>query len=154
MRSSQPRADQLKGKAMHITLEDVLVKHDQDVLEHLDRQVTVPIVGFGRQGDVIVIPDEIAPVKSAAVTPVPATGHPVVRGENGGNTHLLVADGDVRFDQREASATRLILGILSVAKDAVAYLIHPEHGAIGFGPGDYTISRQREQADELRLVQD
>lgn len=137
-----------------ITLDEVLVKHEQDVLEHLDRQVTVPIVGFGRQGDVIVIPADITSVKGHASTVVPPAGVAVVRGENGGNTHLLVAEGDVRFDQREATGRQLSLGTLTVGKGAAAYLIHPEHGAIGFTPGDYTIARQREQADELRLVQD
>lgn len=135
------------------TLEQVLTRHEQTVLDHLDQQVTVPIVDFGRQGDVIVIPARIAGTRTAG-TPVGRDGVAVVRGENGGNTHLLVADGDVRFDPVTASATALALGVLSVGPGATAYLIHPEHGAIGFGGGDYTIARQREQADELRLVQD
>lgn len=135
------------------TLEDVLTRHDQSVLDHLDRQVRVPVVDFGRQGDVIVVPSRIHPT-APANTVVPKQGVPVVRGENGGNTHLLVAEGDVRFDGRAASTENLTLGVLTVGADATAYLVHPEHGAIGFGPGDYTISRQREQADELRLVQD
>ena len=136
-----------------ITLDEVLTVHEQSVLDHLDRQVTVPVVDFGRQGDVIVIPARVAAAKGAA-KPLPKSGFPVVRGENGGNTHLLVGEGDIRFDQVTASAELLTLGRLTVGAGAVAYLVHPEHGAIGFGPGDYTIRRQREQADELRLVQD
>lgn len=139
-----------------ITLDEVLTRHDQTVLDHLDREVSVPVVGFGRQGDVIVIPAALADrfELRAATTPVPRAGVPVVRGENGGNTHLLVADGAVFFEQQTASPQDLTLGVLSVGLGATAYLIHPEHGAIGFAPGDYVVRRQREQADELRLVQD
>lgn len=136
-----------------ITLEKVLTKHDQQVLDYLDTEVAVPVVDFGRQGDVIVVPSTILTTTSAK-TALPKTGFPVVRGENGGNTHLLVGEGDVRFDPREASTRDLALGVLSVGVGATAYLIHPEHGAIGFLPGDYTIRRQREQAEELRIVTD
>jgi len=139
---------------MQNTLESVLTRHEQSVFEHLDTQVSVPIVDFGRQGDVIVVPDRVVRVGRTAQVSVPAAGVAVVRGENGGNTHLLVGEGDVRFDAVAASATSIRLGVLSVGPASTAYLIHPEHGAIGFGPGNYTISRQREQADELRLVQD
>ncbi len=138
---------------MSITLDEVLTAHQQSVLDHLDRQVAVPVVDFGRQGDVIVIPERVTKSRTA-VNPLHKTGFPVVRGENGGNTHLLVGEGDIRYDSTEASAEALTLGHLSVGSGAVAYLVHPEHGAIGFGSGDYTIRRQREQADELRLVQD
>jgi hypothetical protein len=135
------------------TLEQVLTKHDQSVLDYLDTQASVPVVDFGRQGDVIVVPAQMTATKTAT-TALPVAGFPVVRGENGGNTHLLVGEGNVRFDPRTASAGELALGTLTVAPDAIAYLIHPEHGAIGFLPGDYTIRRQREQAEELRLVTD
>ena len=133
------------------TLQQTIDRHGTEVLAHLDRQIDVPICDrLGRQGDVIVIRFK----GKRATTAVPAQGVPVVRGENGGNTHLLLADGDVTFDGRTASASDLRLGILTVAKKAVAYLAHPEHGYIGFGPGTYEIRRQREQADELRMVQD
>ncbi len=48
----------------------------------------------------------------------------------------------------------LQLATLTVPDGQVAYLAHPEHGYMGVGPGTYEIRRQREQADELRLVQD
>lgn len=137
---------------MH-TLEEVLTKHDQQVLDHLDTEVTVPVVTFGRQGDVIVVPATVLQAKVAR-TALPKAGYPVVKGENGGNTHLLVGEGDVRFDPRDASTRDLALGTLTVGAGATAYLIHPEHGAIGFTTGDYTIRRQREMAEELRIVQD
>lgn len=125
--------------------------HGIDVDEHLARDITVPVLtGLQRQGDIIVIPDPDA----TASTPVPAGGTPVVRGEAGGNTHAVVADGPVHCDTRQASATNLLLASLNVPEGSTAYLAHPEHGYSGIGPGNYTIRRQREQADELRMVQD
>lgn len=145
------------------TLGELLSRHDQDVLEHLDRQAAVPVVRFGRQGDVIVIPEEMTPATGVRVgAAVPPGGVAVVRGENGGNTHLLVADGSVRFAPADARDTRgprgsagLRLGTLVVERDATAFLIHPEHGAIGFPSGRYTVSRQREfDGAEQRIVAD
>lgn len=137
------------------TLAQVIENHGVDVDEHLDRGELVPVsVGLQRQGDVIVIPSK-AGRPTSAKTPVPRVGVPVVRGENGGNTHLLLAaDGEVFFDGREPRRGDLGLGLLTVAEGATAYLAHPEHGYAGIGPGTYVIRRQREQADEIRLVAD
>lgn len=135
---------------MH-TLATLIETHGIDVDEHLDRQVTVPIhTGLQRQGDVIVIPNP----RTLATKPVPKTGTPVVRGEAGGNTHAIVADGEVFCDVRDATAQNLTLALLSVPEGSIAYLAHPEHAYSGIGPGTYEIRRQREQADELRMVQD
>jgi len=138
------------------TLETLVTRHGVDVLEHLDRQVSVPVVdGLQTQGDVIIIPWQMnGDVWIEPTTPVPAEGVAVVRGENGGNTHLLLAEGQVTFETRHAGPTGLNLGALTVCEGAVAYLAHPEHGYTGIAPGDYVIRRQREQADEIRLVQD
>jgi hypothetical protein len=133
------------------TVEQAIATHGVQIDEHLDRQVDIPIVSFARQGDVIVIPD---PGGRAASGVVPAAGIPVVRGENGGHTHLLLTQGDVRFDAVVPSETDLTLGSLTVSVGAVAFLAHPEHGYVGVLPGQYTVRRQREQADEIRLVQD
>lgn len=136
---------------MH-TLEKLIETHGIDVHDHLDRQVTVPIItGFQRQGDVLVMPNAAVPV---ATTPVPAAGTAVVRGESGGNTHAIVGDGPVFCDVRTASATDLTLATLTVPPGSVAYLAHPEHAYSGIGAGSYMLRRQREQADELRMVQD
>jgi hypothetical protein len=133
------------------TLAQAITRFDVDVDEHLDRDVTIPILtGPQRQGDVMVLPVQ----RAAATTAVPKAGAPVVRGENGGNTHLLLADGPVCFDARPATADDLVLGVMTVADEATAYLAHPEHGYMGFGPGTYEFRRQREQADELRMVAD
>ena len=133
------------------TLSTLIDRHGVTVDPHLDRDLTIPIhTGLQRQGDVIVIPDPGDP----ATTPVPASGVPVVRGENGGNTHAILADGTVYCDTHQASASNLTLATLTVTPDAVAWLAHPEHGYMGIGPGTYTLRRQREQADELRMVAD
>ena len=132
------------------TLSDLIDTTGVNVLSHLDRQVQVPIVaGPQRQGDVLVIPQK--PGKVAGANPVPTAGVPVVRGEAGGNTHLLLADGDVTWAPRTTGQT---IGIVTVAEGASAYLAHPEHGYQGIAPGQYQVRRQREQADEIRMVAD
>lgn len=134
-----------------LTLSTLIDRHGITVEDHLDVDGLVPIhTGLQRQGDVIVVPDP----KATATTPVPPAGVPVVRGEAGGNTHTVVADGPVLCDTRQASVTNLTLATLTVPEGSVAYLAHPEHAYTGIGPGTYTLRRQREQADELRIVAD
>lgn len=133
------------------TLATLTARHGIDVLDHLDQDVTVPILtGLQRQGDVIIVPNK----KAAAKITVPATGVPVVKGENGGNTHAILAEGTVYCDTRQATTRDLTLALLTIPAGSIAYLAHPEHGYMGIGPGSYTIRRQREQADELRIVTD
>ena len=121
-----------------------------DLLDHLDRDAQVPtITQIAPQGDVLIRRVEDIP---PATTPIPATGAVVVRGENGGNTHGLYGTGF--YDARTPSPTDLVVGILTVPDDATCLLSHPEHGPFLVAPGTYEARRQREQADELRLVQD
>ena len=135
---------------MSNTLADLITTHGVEVEEHLDRQVTIPILtGMQRQGDVLIIPVNIRP----ASTPVPPEGTPVVRGENGGNTHAIVGH-NIYCDVSTASAQQLTLVILTVPDGEVAYLAHPEHGYVGIGTGTYEMHRQRQMADEIALVQD
>jgi hypothetical protein len=137
------------------TLGRLVDEHGVQVDEHLDRDLSVPVsAGLQRQGDIIVIPAAVARPIGAAVNPVPPAGVAVVRGENGGHTHLLLAAGEVFYDPDPASGGGLDLGVLTVAPDAVGYLAHPEHGYCGIAPGTYTVRRQREQADEIRVVAD
>jgi len=113
----------------------------------LDFDDPIPVhSGLQFQGDIAIIPSKVE-----ATGEVPVEGFPVVRGENGGNTHLLLKTPGVTFD---SDVEGLLLGRLTVAKDATAYLAHPQHGYVGVGPGTYEIRRQREQADEIRMVQD
>jgi len=136
-------------------LAELIDRHGVDVLDHLDREATVPVLaGLQRQGDVIVVPAKTARIATAAVIPVPAAGTPVVRGESGGNTHAIVADGPVFCDVVTARAGELRVAVLTVPEESTAYLAHPEHGYVGIAPGTYEIRRQREQADVARLVAD
>lgn len=122
-----------------------------DVHEHLDRDDIVPVhSGLQVQGDVAVVPVRRS-AKAGVV--VPAEGMAVVRGENGGHTHLLVGEG-LRWAAVEARAGGLDLGVLAVPDGGTGYLAHPEHGYLAMGPGAYVVRRQREQADEIRLVAD
>jgi len=113
--------------------------------------IEIPVLsGLQRQGDVMVIPADVA-----TTTAVPPAGAAVVRGENGGNTHAIyAADGPVFCDVQAGSATDLRVALLSVPAGSTAYLAHPEHGFMGIGPGSYEIRRQREMAKELRMVAD
>lgn len=138
------------------TLEKLIGDHGVEVDAHLDRQITVPVSsGLQRQGDVIVIPAAMVEDAGVATTLVPAAGYPAVRGEAGGNTHLLLAAGPgVCYDSIGAVEGDLKLGTLTVAEGSMAYLAHPEHGYTGIAAGTYVLRRQREQADEIRMVQD
>lgn len=137
---------------MSSTLATLIDQHGIDVLDHLDTETVVPVnTGMQRQGDVLIVP---MPTLQPATTPVPPTGVPVVRGENGGNTHSIVADGPVFLDARRADTRNLVLALLTVPAGSIAYLAHPEHAYTGIGEGTYTLRRQREQADELRVVAD
>lgn len=131
---------------MSITYEQALTRHNVEIPAHLEAQAEVPVLtGLQRQGDLI-----IAPIRSNGnpLRPVGA-GVQVVRGEATGNTHWLNGDDGVAYT-RVGDAV-----IVSVPECATAVLTHTdEHGANAMGPGLYRISRQREQADEVRLVAD
>lgn len=135
------------------TLAALIDETGVDVLDYLDRESLVPVLtGLQCQGDVAVIP--CRPGKSAyTAIPVPTAGVPVVRGESGGNTHLLLAEGPVYWTATP-NVTDLTIGIVDVPDGSIAYMAHPEHGYLAMGPGIYTLRRQREQADELRVVAD
>lgn len=116
-----------------------------------DFDIEIPVLaGLQRQGDVLVRPAEVT-----ATTPVPAAGTAVVRGESGGNTHAIyAADGPVFCDVSAPSVRDLRVATLSVPQGSTAYLGHPEHGYQGIAPGTYEIRRQREMAEEMRMVAD
>ncbi len=137
---------------MTTTYGDVLGAHGVDIPAHLEAQAAIPVLGgLQVQGDVAVIPTRPGMKQG---TPVPPAGIAVVQGESGGNTHLLVAEGPVSWAPVVGNPSLLDLGVVTVPEGATALLLHPEHGANAMGPGNYTIRRQREQADELRMVAD
>lgn len=141
---------------MSTTYAELMGHHQVDIPAHLQADAEIPILrGIQRQGDVIVIPMRAA--KVAGQAPVPADGVPVVRGEAGGNTHLLVAGTPeiaILWASRQATAANPDLGTLTVPAGGTAYLMHPEHGAQGIAPGDYILRRQVEAAEQARLVAD
>jgi hypothetical protein len=137
-----------------LTVEEAIAEFQIDVDPHLDRQVEIPVLdGLQFQGDVAVVPD---PIEWAATepAPVPQDGVAVIRGEAGGNTHMLLAQGPVYYVPRIWTNSPLVLGRLLVPEGSVAYLAHPEHSYAGIAPGTYELRRQREQADVVRMVAD
>jgi len=132
------------------TLADVEARYSLTHHDHLDRQAAIPVVtNLAAQGDVLIIRRGDV----TATTPIPAQGFPVVRGEVGANTHLLVGDGF--YDPSgSVSAQILRLGVLTVPEGGTTLLSHPEHGGLLIAAGSYEIRRQREMAEQTRMVQD
>jgi hypothetical protein len=132
-------------------LRDAISRFDAEVLDHLDLDASLPVVTRAAcQGDVSILRVTTA----AATTAVPASGVAVVRGENGGNTHSLHGDGPILWDPAVPSQTSLLLGTLTVPEGSTAVLLHPEHGGMSIVAGTYRVGRQREMADEIRMVAD
>jgi hypothetical protein len=133
-----------------MTLADLTERTGLDVLDHLEREVEIPIVaGLQAQGDLIVIPldllDDVTVPGNVHWRPVPAAGVALLRGAAGGNAHTLVADqGACEWTANVHDQQRLAIGALRVSRPA--YLIHPEHGGTGIAPGRYIVRRQRERS--------
>lgn len=135
---------------MH-TLADMETHYGITHLDHLDKQAAIPTASrLAFQGDVAIIRTNRA---TASKTPISATGYPVVQGEAGGNTHALFGTGF--FTPTSGATTRnLSLGTLTVPEGEQVLLSHPEHGGLLIDPGTYQMRRQREQADEIRVLAD
>lgn len=103
------------------------------------------------QGDLFVIPMRDGEVKG--LVQVPKDGIAVIRGEAGGNTHLLLAEGEVLFDP-SSQRDGVVLGTLRVKKGATAILHHIEHGYNLIGEGLYSMRGKRTQMNEIRRVAD
>jgi hypothetical protein len=125
-------------------LAELLDRTGLDVLDHLDRQVTVPVIdGLQAQGDLIVLPLGLLGWVPGDWWELPAEGRELVRGEAGNNPHTLVADrGTCRMTTWLSDPERL--AIAAFENTAPAWLIHPEHGATGIAPGAWFVRRQRE----------
>lgn len=140
-----------------LTLTEVLAKHDIAVPDELLADLIVPVLaGPQRQGDVLIIPrPPIGIAERSTMALVGRAGVAVVRGEATGNTHLLHAEGTVRWAAHVGAAGGVTLGVLEVEDGATAYLIHTdEHGSNGIAPGAYVLHGKREQAAEIRRVAD
>ncbi|MGW5635807.1 hypothetical protein [Streptomyces sp. NPDC003832] len=137
--------------AQHPTLAHVTALAGVDVLDHLDLQATIPVsAGLQRQGDIGLIPVALVGLEPPTdAEPVPAAGIPLVSAEGGGNTHLLVADGPVTWAPTGSDGPDV--GCFTVHEGATAYVLHPEHGAMGHAPGTYLVRRQVELDDRVVL---
>ena len=136
------------------TLADITEATGFAVLEHLEAEAQVPVLGgLQAQGDLLVIPEK-ARGRHAADTgrEVPGAGIPVIEAVGGGHEHRLFASRPGTAWWTPASRDGQDLGVLECTQPA--YLLHPEHGATGIAPGAYVLRRQREQASEERLVAD
>jgi hypothetical protein len=141
------------------TMAELIERHGVDVLEHLDRSIEIPFLdGLQPQGDVPVIPlsmvaDAVSFTGSGEM--IGNAGVAVVEAANGGHEHRLLADeGTCWWNPGVTDRERLAIGVLTVTDGSRALLAHPEHGYLGIAPGMYVIRRQREQAEEQRLVAD
>jgi hypothetical protein len=140
------------------TLKSLTETRGFEILEHLEADAEIPVnSGIQFQGDVAIIP--IAEItgsvnyRPSTLTMVPAQGVEVVQGINGGHTHLLVADpGTAFWTTKVTDSEGLAIGVLRC--DAPVHMLHAEHGGTGIAPGEYVLRRQREQAEEQRLVAD
>lgn len=134
-------------------LAELLDRTGIDALEHLERQVTVPVVdGLQAQGDLIVIPFAMVDTVTVAGQrwrQLPPEGVELVRGVAGNNPHTLVADaGTCRWTT--ALRDPLGLAIAVFENTAPAYLVHPEHGGSGVAPGRWLVRRQQERDTSTR----
>jgi len=115
----------------------------------------VPVItGPQAQGDLIILPwpaDGSARRGVDVSRVVPVTAAVVVLTGDGGHDHALSPAPGVAWYRYPSGQT---LGVLTVADGAVGVLGHIEHGDSHIGPGVYVIRRQREQADQIRMVQD
>ncbi len=125
--------------------------------DHLDLDQIVSVeIGLQAQGDLNVLPLEVAERNGASLTAgakwadVPANGIVVLAGTH---DHVLVAEpGTCQWTTQVRDTTNLALGALVC--DRPAFLLHTEHGGVGLAPGSYVLRGTREQADEIRRVQD
>ena len=141
-------------------LAELLDRNDLDVLDHLERQVTIPVLdGPQAQGDLIVLPlamvSNVVRVGSRPYwTWVPPGGVELVRGEAGNNPHTLVADPRT-CEWTAGMQDPIGLGIAVFRNTAPAFLVHPEHGGSGVAPGTWLVRRQQEAGVlRRRLVSD
>jgi hypothetical protein len=134
------------------TLGELIEKHGFDVLDHLDRDLEIPVhAGLQAQGDLFIIPADPSP-GSHQGTVVPPDGIAMIEAVNGGHEHRLFAGRPGTAFFTPARASRQDIGLLECTEPA--YIAHPEHAYAGIAPGTYTLRRQREQADKERLVAD
>lgn len=134
------------------TLGQLIEKHGFEVLDHLHRDLEIPVhAGLQAQGDLFIIPADPNRLGSQG-TAVPPDGIALIEAVNGGHEHRLFAGEPCTAFFTLAGASGQDIGFLECTEPA--YIAHPEHAYAGIAPGIYTLRRQREQADEEQLVAD
>jgi hypothetical protein len=137
---------------MTATLSDLTARHGFGVLEHLEAEAEVPILkGLQAQGDLFIIQLNMKP-GTRDPKQIPAEGVAVIEAVNGGHEHRLFASAPGTATFTFTGGPGQDIGILESTEPV--YSLHVEHGAAGIAPGMYMLRRQREQADEERLVAD
>lgn len=136
------------------TLAEITTRTGFAVLEHLEAEAHVPVLGgLQAQGDLLIVPlADGSPVTHLTATPVSADGIAVIKPVGTGHEHRLFAGAPGTATFGFASTGSQDIGVLECTEPA--FLLHPEHGATGIAPGTYVLRRQREQAEEERLVAD
>ena len=137
-------------------LAEILDRNELSVLDHLEREVTVPVIdGPQAQGDLIVLPLSMMAVVTVGSwtywQPVPRQGIELVRGVAGNNPHTLVANGGA-CQWTRGFRDPLRLGVALFENTAPVYLIHPEHGGSGVAPGRWLVRRQQESGRHRRML--
>ena len=128
------------------TLGQLIGTHGFDVLDHLDRDLEVPVhAGLQAQGDLFIIPaDPDRGSRQGAA--VPLEGVAVIEAVGGGHEHRLFAGTPGTALFTPAGGRGQDIGLLECTEPV--YIAHPEHAYAGIAPGTYMLRRQREQADE------
>lgn len=140
-----------------ITLGDLVAQTGRQVYEHLDLADPIPVEsGIHLQGDCNIIPVDIARRNGATVPKnavwqdVPPAGIAVI---SGNHDHVLTAEAGVcRWTTDVSDTTGLAVGALECSD--TAYMLHQEHGGRGIAAGRYIVRGTREQAEQVRRVQD
>lgn len=143
-----------------MTVADLARSTGIDPLDHLERDVAIPVHDKPQsQGDVRVRRLDTTTVRvrpGAKWTPVPPEGVTVVSGGAGGHAHVLTpglgAVAPVEWTTDVDDPEGLAVGVFRTAEPCFMY--HTEHGGQGYAPGERVVRRQREQAEEERLVAD
>lgn len=147
---------------MSMTYSEALALSGISIPEHLEAEAEVPVLsGPQAQGDLIIVPlaqaygeGERAPAWPQG-KPLPLEGTQVIHGEATGNTHWLHSGFNSPGVLWHRADQGLVIGVVTVPAGQTAVLVHTdEHGANGIAPGVYEVRQKREQADEVRYVED
>jgi hypothetical protein len=144
-----------------MTYGKALAMSQVSIPEHLEAGAEVPVLaGPQAQGDLMIVPlglayDDGRKPDWPQGKIVPPGGVQVVHGEATGNTHWLHAGFNSPGVAWHRADQDLVVGVVTVPQGQSAMLVHTdEHGANGIAAGVYEIRQKREQADEVRYVED